>query len=198
MRLKLLSVSFAILALSAAGAQAAALGGILQGTPWWVYPLLTLLVFLGLQAAKPRTVPVARVLITPAIFIAWGIASLVARPSFSGGLALDWLITACCGGAVAVLMARGDAMRLDRERHRVHLPGSLLPLARNLLIFAAKYGLAVAVALAPAARDQLALWDIAVSGASAGYFLAWLARILLLYRAAPDVALTRESPKESG
>jgi hypothetical protein len=198
MRLRIPLVSFAILASSAVGAQAAGLGSILQGTPWWVYPLLALLVALGLQASRPRSIPLARVLVTPAIFIAWGIVSLVARPSFSSGLALDWLITACCGGALAMLTARGDAMRVDRERQVVHLPGSWLPLARNLLIFAAKYSLAVAAALAPTARDQLALWDIAVSGASAGYFLASLARIVLLYRAAPGVELTRASPKETG
>lgn len=175
MRLKLLSISLAILASSAALAQAAELGGIVQGTPWWVYPLLALLVLLGLQALKPRSLPLPRVLITPAVFIAWGITSLVARPSFSGGLMLDWLITASFGGALALLLTRSDALRLDRERRLVHLPGSWLPLARNLLIFAAKYGLAVAAAIAPAARDQLALWDIAVSGASAGYFIGWTA-----------------------
>jgi hypothetical protein len=186
MRSKALLISCAILASSAAGAQAAAVGGILQGTPWWVYPLLALLVVLGLQATKPRDVPLARVLVAPAVFIAWGIVSLVARPSFSSGLVLGWLITASFGAALALLTIRGDAVRLDHARHLVHLPGSWLPLARNLLIFAAKYGLAVAAVLAPAARDQLALWDIAVSGASAGYFLAWLARLAVAYRAIPQ------------
>ncbi len=187
---KILSVGFVFLATSAAQAQAATPGDILQGTPWWVYPLLALLVFLGLQASRPRDVPLARVLATPAIFIMWGIASLITRSSVPGGLVIDWLIAASGGGALALLPARADTMRLDRVRQIVHLPGSWLPLARNLLIFGAKYGIAVAATIAPAARAELAFWDVAVSGLSAGYFLAWVARLVRLYRTEPAIEFT--------
>jgi hypothetical protein len=42
--------------------------------------------------------------------------------------------------------------------------------------------LGVASALAPALRPELAILDVAVSGASAGYFLAWMIRFASLYR----------------
>jgi tellurite resistance protein TehA-like permease len=51
-----------------------------------------------------------------------------------------------------------------------------------MTIFALKYGLAVAAATALAAPGTLAALDAAVSGASAGYFLGWLARFALVYR----------------
>jgi hypothetical protein len=186
-----LFITLTILASSAAPAQAAPIGAIIQGTPVWVYLLIALLLYLGIQATRPRTVSLVRAFITPAIFIAWGLVSLFARPTLSPVLILDWLLTAGAFGTLAFLTTRLAEVRFDHVRHAVSLPASWLPLARNLLIFAAKYGLAIAAATHPAARDQLALWDIAVSGASAGYFLGWLARFTSAYRQTPTPALSR-------
>src|SRR5260370_15752935 len=73
---------------------------ILSGSPWWVYGLLALLIWLGLQAARPRTVSLSRVLIAPAVFIGWGIVRLMLRANFSD--VLIWLGTAVRGAAFAV------------------------------------------------------------------------------------------------
>lgn len=81
---------------------------VLTGTPWWVYGVLALLVWLGLQASRPRTVDLGRVLIAPAVFIVWGIISLMLRPNFSG--ALVWSGSAVCGTAFAVLVSRVDGL----------------------------------------------------------------------------------------
>jgi hypothetical protein len=70
---------------------------ILQNTPWWVFALFALLVWLGLQALRPRTLPIWRLLITPAVFIGWGITSQVASPL----LLVDWSVTALIGAAIA-------------------------------------------------------------------------------------------------
>ena len=42
---------------------------ILHSTPWWVFALFALLMWLGFQALRSRTLPLWRLLITPAIFI---------------------------------------------------------------------------------------------------------------------------------
>jgi hypothetical protein len=97
-------------------------------------------------------------------------------------VAADWSATAAIGAAIAWTTSRFDSVGIDRARRLVSLPGSASPLIRNLLIFSAKYGLAAAAAMMPAMRSELALGDIAVSGASAGYFLGWLARLALAYR----------------
>lgn len=49
----------------------------LQNTPWWAFVLLALLIVLGIQALRPRTIAVWRLLIVPAAFIVWGLISLV-------------------------------------------------------------------------------------------------------------------------
>jgi hypothetical protein len=46
--------------------------------------------------------------------------------------------------------------------------------------------LGVALVLAPAFRSELSLADTAVSGATAGYFLGWLARFAAIYRRTAD------------
>lgn len=189
MRSMVVAVAVAVVPLLARSAQAASGADILQGTPWWVYGVFALLVVLGAQALKPRVVTLRKLLITPAIFIAWGIASLTAKASLSPLLVADWLAAGLAGGALALATSRVLALQVDRASGLLQLPGSVLPLARNLLIFAAKYALAVAVAVDPGEASRLAFWDVAVSGLSAGYFIGWVLRLVRVYRAAPSVAL---------
>jgi uncharacterized protein DUF6622 len=159
--------------------------GILSHTPLWAWVVLAVLVAFGIQGLRPRTVSVRRLLIVPAVFITWGIVSLVQRVAGEPALAGDWVAAALTGGAIGWFATRFDAIRVDRASRNVELPGSILPLVRNLAIFLAKYVLTAAAAIAPARTAELAPWDIAVSGLSAGYFAAWLLRLAARYRAAP-------------
>ena len=166
---------------------------ILPNTPWWVFALFALLMWLGFQALRPRTLPMWRLLITPAIFIGWGVVSLALQSMSSPILIADWSIAAVVGAAIAWTTTRLHDVAIDRARQHVSLPGSALPLIPNLLIFSAKYGLGVAIAIAPASKSDLAIWDIAVSGASAGYFLGWLLRLASAYRQTPDRNLAAQA-----
>jgi hypothetical protein len=158
---------------------------ILQHTPWPVFALFTFLVVLGIQALRPRTVYAWRLLVVPAVFIIWGIISLLSRSLAMPMLAVDWLVAAAAGAAIAAYAARLKAVDIDRSTGCVQVPGSVFPLLRNLGIFAAKYGLAVAMALVPEQKAPLAFWDIGISGLSAGYFIGWLLRFALKYRETP-------------
>ena len=164
------------------------LGAILVHTPVWVYALFALLVFLGAQGLRPRIVTLRRLVILPAVFIVWGIEGLVTKPNFSALLMADWIAAIAAGVALAALIVRFPDLRADRDSRRVHLPASVQPLIRNIVIFLARYSLGVAMAMLPAAREHLAFWDVAVSGLSAGYFLGWLGRLAVAYRRAPALA----------
>ena len=164
--------------------------GILRGTPWWVFLLAAVLVWLGLRSLRPRVTTVVRVLMTPAVFIAWGLTSLTAGGGSSSLRVLVWLLTAMAGVAIAILTVRLQDLLVDRAHGRVLVPASLLPLVRNLVVFSAKYALAVAAVIHPEARGPIMLWDAAVSGVSAGYFLGWAVRFALAYRTAPTADLT--------
>jgi hypothetical protein len=119
------------------------------------------------------------------VFIVWGVLTLLQRAMGAPILALDWVVAAAIGGAIGWTTTRLDGARFDRAAGRVKLPGSALPLARNLIVFLAKYGLAVAAAVVPAEAARLAWWDVTVSGLAAGYFLGWLGRVFAAYLKAP-------------
>ena len=192
MRTQLPLLSLVILASATATARAAApagITGILNGTPWWVYAVFTVLTWSGLQAVKPRSWPLARIALIPLVFATWGVASLLLAPGLGISLIVTWLATAGFGAWLALITLRSDRIGIDRATRRIGLPGSWVPLARNLSIFAAKYAIAVAGALDPAMRSQLAFWDIALSSLAAGYFLGWLARLAAIYYARPIAAL---------
>jgi hypothetical protein len=166
---------------------------ILQHTPLWVFALLAVLVWFGLQAIGPRSVPVWRLVIIPLIFVGWGLTSLI-TPAASPFSIADWLGTAAIGWAMgwAATSLERVIITFDPTKRLIHVPGSVLPLVRNVAIFAIKYGLTAAVAISPSQRQNIYLWDIAVSGASAGYFLSWLTRFAAAYRRAKSENLAAQ------
>jgi hypothetical protein len=155
---------------------------IVQHTPLWVFGLLAVLVVVGVQALRPRDVPVWRPLLVPVVFILWGVNSLLAKVAAAPWLSVDWLTATVIGFAIAAATVRLDGVQVDRAAGRVHLPGSPAPLARSLAIFVARYGLGATMVVAPALQSSLTPWDIAVSGLSAGYFIGWVARFATKYR----------------
>ena len=186
-----------ILASSAMAAQATEIGRVLDGTPWFVYPLLALLVYLGFAASRSRRVSLARAASIPAAFLLWGSVGVAAKIAAAPVLGAIWLGLAGGGLALALRTIDVASWRIDRDKGIVEVPGSWLPLMRNLAIFAAKYGLAVAAAVTPAWRAGLAFWDVGLSGAMAGYFLGWLLSLALAYRrAAADPPRLEPEPSE--
>jgi hypothetical protein len=157
---------------------------ILQGTPAWVFALLAVLVVLGLQARRTRTIARWRLAIVPTVFVGWGLATLATRSAASPAFAVAWAAAAVAGIAVGWLTTSATAVRFDLVNARVTTPGSPATLIRNLTIFAAKYGLAVAMARAPERLATLLAWDSGVSGLAAGYFIGWLLRVFSHYRSA--------------
>ncbi len=160
---------------------------IIRHTPLWAFALLALLIWLGVQALRPREVPVWRLLLVPSAFIGWGVVSLMAKAATAPLLGVDWAVTAAIGVAIGWWTTNLDSVRIDYAENRVRVPGSAIPLVRNLSIFLVKYCLTAAMATAPALRGGLLPWDIAVSGLSAGYFIGWAVRFALAYRAAGRV-----------
>ena len=96
---------------------------ILTNTPKWVWVVLVLLLWLGIQGLKPRAVALPRIFITPAVFITWGIVALAARST--PAILLDWAATVTCGIGLALVTIRLEGLRVDRERSLVHLPRSV-------------------------------------------------------------------------
>ena len=166
---------------------------ILSGTPVWAYVLFAWLVWAGLSRLQERSVPIARVVIVPMIFIAWGLAGLAQRTA--DGVA-PWMLAALAGLAVAnAVRAR---LQIDARLRRVSQASSLTPLLRNVSIFLAHYALHVAAVFEPARATSLMRIDAAVSGLCAGYFIGSLIRIARAWQQASLAACEHAPPVEPG
>jgi hypothetical protein len=159
---------------------------IIGGAPWWVFPLLGLLVWLGVQRLKPRVIAPARLLVTPAIFLSWGLSGLVAKPLPFSLLVTVWLAGVTLGALPGAAAAPIDAMWVDRQQNRLFVPGGWATLVIGVSEFMVRYALAVSAAIQPDWRSPVALTEVVASGLAAGYFLGWIIRIALAYRRLPD------------
>lgn len=156
---------------------------VLSHTPVTVWALLAFLVWQGVLSLRPREQSILRMLIVPAIFAANGLFLIVREPAVDLRPVLAW-----AAGAVLLVpigLVTGPVLfGVDRDRQLVTRAGSAVPLARNLILFALQYGLAMATALRPEYRPLLALIGHAVSGASIGYFAGWAVTFRRRYRVA--------------
>lgn len=161
---------------------------VLIHTPPWVYAILAYLIVMGVRGMRPRTLSLVRVFITPAIFIAWGLFGLAGGRGAPTLAFPAWLCGAALGAIPGVLTSPRQ-VALDRVKGLVHFEGSIFPLLRNLVIFLARYGLAVAAATGGANAPTLVLIAAGVSGLSAGFFLGWTGMFLRTLNRKPSQAL---------
>jgi len=145
---------------------------IVTHTPWWVFALLAYVIWMGVKGLRPRTLPLARMFITPVVFIVWGVLGAAGRHLPPGLNAAAWIGGAVLG-VIPGALTSPRRIELDRALNLVHVEGSPFPLVRNLTIFGLRYGLAVAAAISHGDDLGLAVVATAVSGLSAGYFVGW-------------------------
>jgi hypothetical protein len=164
---------------------------IVSGIPWWVLPLRGLLIAIGVRALKTRYVPLPVALIAPVAFTIWGAITLLrAKPDVVP--VLSFVIAAIVGIAIAIVTTWNRDVVVDLVGRRVCLPGSYVPLIRNLAIFSAKFVLTFAVTVHPDLRNTLVPWDLGISGISAGYFVGWSAWLLAGFSRGMKSGLSRE------
>jgi hypothetical protein len=152
---------------------------ILVHTPVWVWPLLAYLVWAGIQGMRPRTATIWRSLIVPAIFIIWGLSGLVLQRRDTIAPLVTWLAAALVLGTTGFLLAK--PFELDHTTGEIKRPGSVVPLIRNITIFALQYAVRVIMAIDPDARTTATLVGRAVGGAMTGYFLGRTVALLRQY-----------------
>ena len=154
---------------------------ILTNTPPWVFALLALLIWQGCTALRPRSQPLPRMLIVPAVFFLMGLSRLLLGAK-SIDLLLVWVASAAVFTALA-LYTGPRSVTIDGETGRILRPGSVVPLVRNITVFVLQYSVAVMTAMKLGATWEVAAAGQAVSGACAGYFLGWTIALLRSYRA---------------
>lgn len=147
-------------------------------TPIWVFPLFAYLVWVGIKAMRPRTVTIWRSLIVPAVFIVWGLSRLFSSKDYA------WPLVSWLGAAVALLLVgllTARPIELDHTSGEIKRPGSVVPLIRNVTVFALQYTVAVISAVDPHDATTAAIVGRVISGGTTGYFLGRTVALLRQY-----------------
>ena len=147
---------------------------IVTNTPLWVWPLMVLVVWLGVLGLRSRTLPLWRLAILPVVGLVISFAGIgqAVQPALAF---VAWLV------ALAVALPLGDLLGRRRTAHRLddgrlEIAGGWFMLVFGLSIFAVRYALGVVFGMAPALRADPAWIALAggVGGFVAGIGLGWL------------------------
>ncbi len=141
---------------------------ILQGAPIWVWPLLALLVWVGLKATQQRTVLVWPIYAMPMI----GLLSFNAVHGLGADLAV-WVvfIAAYLSGAFWGIWFQRRVV-LSKSNGRVTLGGEWMTFAILMIVFWMNFAGGVAQAIAPDVYDSVgfAVCFSVIAGLAAGSF----------------------------
>lgn len=147
---------------------------ILAHTPRWVWLLLLALLALGALQLRARTVTPTRAVVLPVGMAVLSLYGVLAATSVQPAAGLVW----AAGVVLALGLHRASGVprgaRWQPATRDVRVPGSWVPLALMLAIFATKFHAGVSLALDPALRGDalFGCGHAALYGLLSGSFLA--------------------------
>ena len=157
--------------------------GILKHTPLWVWPLFAGLLYAGYVQSRTRSVPLARLVILPAVLISLSVYAVFSgfgpNPVALGG----WFAAAALVVAINHAWRRPKGASYSTGTRTFTVPGSWWPLAVIVAIFFTRYAVTVLLVMNGELREVAAFAGATsfVYGLSSGFFLArtlGLARLL--------------------
>lgn len=165
---------------------------ILQGAPLWVWPLLALLLFLGIRSLRRRSVPVASIIALPLAFFGLSLSNLLPLDDLAPLRIGVWLLALLAGVVPGWLLVRPERIAVDRARRRLTVPGSMVPLLLMLAAFAGGFYFGYLFARYPELKSDVTTLALASAyrGLMSGYFLGQALRLFRLYFRAPQSALS--------
>lgn len=147
---------------------------IVTNTPPWVWPLMVLVVWLGVLGLRSRTLPLWRLAILPVVGLVLSFAGIGQSPQPALAL-VAWLAALAVALPLGFLLGHRRAVcRLDDGR--LEVAGGWFMLVFGLSIFAVRYALGVVFGMAPGLRADPAWIALAggVGGFVGGIGLGWL------------------------
>jgi hypothetical protein len=157
---------------------------ILTHTPIYVWAILAFLVYRGVLAAREREMGAGRMLVIPLLMLALSLQSISTQFGLESVAMLAWAIGAALSALLCRVSGKGRASP-GAVPGTVRIPGSWMPLALMMTIFAIKYVLAVALAIQPGLAGK-ALFAASACG------LLGLCNGCFLGRMAVDLAAARQ------
>ena len=152
---------------------------IVTNTPLWVWPLMVLIVGLGVLGLRPRVMPLWRLAILPIVGLALSFVG-IAQAVQTGLVAAGWGLALLAGLPLGQALGRRRAVRL-LDDGRLEISGGWFMLGFGLSIFVVRYALGVLFAMLPALKAE-PLWMLlsgGIGGVVAGIGIGWLVGVRL-------------------
>jgi hypothetical protein len=158
---------------------------IVSNTPVWVWALLLGLLWLGFYQTRERRVAAARVITLPVAMTGLSLFSIGLGFGLHVTTLLAWGVAAGLTAWVQFRSPMPPRTRYERESGTFLVPGSAIPLAWIVGIFAGKYAIGAMTAIRPdlAAEGAFAAGACLLYGAFSGIFVGRAARLLSLRQA---------------
>jgi hypothetical protein len=147
---------------------------IVSGTPIWVWAILGYLVYVGIQALKPRTVSLYRLIFLPLILILFKYR-ILAQPD-----AWIYLVLFVIGLGAGFLKVRNTQILIFKESKTIQIPGSSSMIVIFISIFVMRYMSGYLEATDPVMFLRFTPFDLGFSGLLSGFFTGQ--RFTYLYR----------------
>lgn len=122
---------------------------IITYTPFWVWAVFALLLWLGFKQSLPSAPGVLRVTLVPLAMLGLSLYGAVSVFSLTINLLLAWGCSAVLAAAIAVGQPLEMQTYYNSWMQRFELPGSWVPLVLMMGIFITKYGVSITAAMRP-------------------------------------------------
>lgn len=159
----------------------------IEKTPAWVWILLVVLVFYGINALKDRTVSLSRVAGPAVLFTFFSVFTVQEAFRLTGKVIGIWTVFWIVGVYAAIALFKTNPPEIvDSEKKLLLMKGTPRVLILCMLIFASRYALAYGIALDPELLTDTVpeLVLLGITAASSGFFMGKLIACARLVRAA--------------
>lgn len=128
---------------------------IITKIPIFVWPLLVVLLVSGLRARKTSAVPLAVLLLIPSIFFIWSLFSFFGKYASDPFAMLLWPLCLGLGIFIGYSHMKRLKLQFDKQKKRVKMPGSWIPLILSMSIFTSKFSVGMMSSLLPHLNGSL-------------------------------------------
>ena len=152
---------------------------ILNHTPTWVFAVLGVLLWQGINQMRPRTVGIARSTLVPLAMTALSLYGVISVFGDNAQSMLTWVVGAALAFTAYFQLASTSQIQYDATTRCVNLPGSAVPLFLFMGIFITKYAVGISIHIQPAlAHDNSFVLGIGMLfSVFSGVFLARAAQL---------------------
>ncbi len=163
---------------------------IITKIPVFIWPLFVMLLLGGLKARKTSMVPLFLLLLIPSIFFIWSFFSFFGKYGSDFVSIFLWILCLGIGLLIGFSYMQKLKLRFDKQKKRVEMPGSWLPLILSMLIFTSKFSIGIIGSISPhLSKSTLFLTLELFATIILGIFVGRGIGCLVRYRAASDAIL---------